>query len=422
MTIGDRIREVRLKRGMTQADLGGDLVTPSMVSQIESNRVKPSHTLLMEFSKRLGTPVEYFLQEMDQQALVSAQLALASHALAMGRPQEASDLLRDMASPLDHGANHEQYCLIQAQVCRALKQYPEATNYLEHLREYAYRFQDTQLLFVVCRESGYVEFEQGNVTGAIYEWKRAVEYGRTLRDERTVPKLDLARWMLDVLLKLDQFDEAEEWIQDMSTLRGAAEDLFAQAMSLVTVDPNLSKELCTRAATLTTFAQLFEQVLTVRARSEANAIDSLQSAQETAFAMTALYPETYLTSACNQIESLLQADEIDRAKSWMNQVTSVLANLTHQPMTAARRDIGHRLELLTAQMEAKAGSVIDAIRRLERFEATFPEDGNIEYKRQACALLVLLYGEQDDIERTVAYARKMDELIPDRRMQLPILL
>jgi tetratricopeptide (TPR) repeat protein len=59
-TLGSKIRALRNAKGLTQAELGRGLVTPSMISQIESNRVIPSARLMQALMERLGAnPCEF---------------------------------------------------------------------------------------------------------------------------------------------------------------------------------------------------------------------------------------------------------------------------------------------------------------------------------------------------------------------------
>ncbi|MCL6453250.1 MAG: helix-turn-helix domain-containing protein [Alicyclobacillus sp.] len=65
LSLGDRLRILRKRRRMTQAQLGRGLVTPSMISQIESGKVAPSAALLKDLAKRLGVSPEYFAEGLS---------------------------------------------------------------------------------------------------------------------------------------------------------------------------------------------------------------------------------------------------------------------------------------------------------------------------------------------------------------------
>ena len=61
--VGEKIRALRLKMGMTQQDLAGTDFTKSFISQIEKNHARPSLKSLQIIADRLGKPISYFLDE-----------------------------------------------------------------------------------------------------------------------------------------------------------------------------------------------------------------------------------------------------------------------------------------------------------------------------------------------------------------------
>lgn len=61
--LGQKIRELRLQKKMTQAQLAENIVTRNMLSQIENGVAQPSLTTMIEIAERLDAPVEYFLSE-----------------------------------------------------------------------------------------------------------------------------------------------------------------------------------------------------------------------------------------------------------------------------------------------------------------------------------------------------------------------
>lgn len=63
--IGKKIKEARLKRNMTQAELAGDFITRNMLSQIENGLANPSLSTLTEIASRLSVPLEYLVSESD---------------------------------------------------------------------------------------------------------------------------------------------------------------------------------------------------------------------------------------------------------------------------------------------------------------------------------------------------------------------
>lgn len=74
MTLGQKLRKVRLQRGLTQSELAGDCITRNMLSQIENDQAKPSMRTLTHLADTLEVSVGWLLSDDLEQ---SDQLAQA---------------------------------------------------------------------------------------------------------------------------------------------------------------------------------------------------------------------------------------------------------------------------------------------------------------------------------------------------------
>jgi transcriptional regulator with XRE-family HTH domain len=93
-TLGQRLRTLRIERGLSQADLAGELVSPSYVSLIESGRRSPEREVLDGLARRLGCSPLYLEtgvapEEINEQRL---RLQFASIARANGELGQAREL------------------------------------------------------------------------------------------------------------------------------------------------------------------------------------------------------------------------------------------------------------------------------------------------------------------------------------------
>ena len=61
MNIGNKIKRLRIERGLTQQQLSGDKITRNMLSCIESGKALPSIDTLMFVADRLSVPASYLL-------------------------------------------------------------------------------------------------------------------------------------------------------------------------------------------------------------------------------------------------------------------------------------------------------------------------------------------------------------------------
>src|SRR5215469_12947826 len=58
-SLGERVRGLRVERGLTQQELAGDYCSKEYVSQIERGRARPTAETLQRLAERLAVDVEY---------------------------------------------------------------------------------------------------------------------------------------------------------------------------------------------------------------------------------------------------------------------------------------------------------------------------------------------------------------------------
>src|SRR5918999_4285613 len=61
--IGQRIRDARMRAGLTQQQLAGDRYTKAYISALETGIARPSMVALRYLSERLGLPAGHFIDE-----------------------------------------------------------------------------------------------------------------------------------------------------------------------------------------------------------------------------------------------------------------------------------------------------------------------------------------------------------------------
>lgn len=136
--LGKRIRDSRLSRGLTQAELAAGKVTVGYVSRIESGQRRPDVELLEFFATQLGTTAEYLVHGVAPArsdeillALLQAELALETGDAA-GAIHEIDQLLDGSGLPPD---SQRRATLLHAKALEALGRYDEAIVALERLLE-----------------------------------------------------------------------------------------------------------------------------------------------------------------------------------------------------------------------------------------------------------------------------------------------
>ncbi len=67
MSIGEKIKNVRTSKMLTQKELAGDTITRNMLSKIENGVATPSLPVAINLAERLGVPVGYLLSDSPEE-------------------------------------------------------------------------------------------------------------------------------------------------------------------------------------------------------------------------------------------------------------------------------------------------------------------------------------------------------------------
>jgi transcriptional regulator with XRE-family HTH domain len=97
--VGERIRRLRLERGLSQSELAAGRLSKGFISQIESGRSRPSPESLRFIAQRLGVPMVALLPGLEL-AQQQAFLLRAAEAAVKAREQSEAEALLDEARPL----------------------------------------------------------------------------------------------------------------------------------------------------------------------------------------------------------------------------------------------------------------------------------------------------------------------------------
>lgn len=101
MELGEKIKALRLEKGLSQRQLCGEYMTRNMLSQIENGSARPSMDTLSYLAAQLEKPISFFLEE---QAVTSPNEQLmrdARNALALGDQEKLRSALDAFREPDD---------------------------------------------------------------------------------------------------------------------------------------------------------------------------------------------------------------------------------------------------------------------------------------------------------------------------------
>ena len=222
-SVGERLRQARLARGLTQEQLARGVATKGFISQVECNRATPSLAKLRLIAQRLGMPLGHFTGDPSPMELTylrkSAELAIKArepvHALA----------LVDEAGPLARTANERADLeRLRGMALDALGRLPEALVALQTAAADA-PLDDPELNGAIYTEIATVlneqeQFNFGVEAGrrAMYWLERAKHADPALR-ARVLTNLGRSCWGLGQLESAHQFSlQALEAATDAESL------------------------------------------------------------------------------------------------------------------------------------------------------------------------------------------------------------
>ena len=141
MEIGQRLRQARLEKGLSQRQLCENLITRNMLSQIENGSARPSMEVLCALAARLEKPVSFFLEESVVASSNQVVMEKAREAYAQGNVAQALETLEDYRQP-DPLFDGEWAllgalcCLTQAERAAGSDRRPYALQLLERCGEF----------------------------------------------------------------------------------------------------------------------------------------------------------------------------------------------------------------------------------------------------------------------------------------------
>ncbi|AUZ35911.1 XRE family transcriptional regulator [Arthrobacter sp. PGP41] len=218
---GEKLRAERLERGLTQAELGKDLYSPSYISLLETGRREPTAEVIEELARRLELAPKA-LEAWSQPISVSD----AEYVLAGLYARQAWDL-RDYPLAASHAAAAAQIALdgrntsawwnmsyMQAECLLKHGDLLECRELVERLLEHPMARESVglgararQMLAVVCQR-------QGQLTAAVEHATEAVAFAKQL-PKGSVITIGALRALIGALAESGRLNEAWKYCQEL---------------------------------------------------------------------------------------------------------------------------------------------------------------------------------------------------------------
>lgn len=176
-SLGSRIRELRMKRGFTQSELCRSICTASMISQIESDRARPSYKILFALAERLEVSIETLLSNSEIDIANKAAHKLLQ-AMVNGHKHEAALYLCDELLKSQHATiTRHELLYLKGRSLYHLKRYDEALLAFTDVQSTLVQPQrvDYERLAQIYSYMGRIYSEQKNLQIAVYHWQKALD-------------------------------------------------------------------------------------------------------------------------------------------------------------------------------------------------------------------------------------------------------
>lgn len=338
MSVGNRIRQLRIKRGLTQSELADGIVTPSMISLIESDRANPSEKVLRAITEKLGVSLEE-LAVKESSDWEDQSVILIAHTLLLSNQVEATEaMLRSYIPESDRYGRFHDVLLAE---CRFRQgDYAGALQLLEELEE---KWQnDNAILLHIWTKMGRLYAELGNTEVADHYWQKAYQICKGESSHRFADTFEcivqLARFYLEERRYDDMLRIVNECEQNWS-LPSTFEDL-----AHIYLESSLTAQGKKKFQISTTMAHRASTLL--RSMKLLHGAANLQLYKEIASPTeTPLEPSVY-SSADYQIlaKMYLQKGNLDLAAGYVTEALNTPLSLRQKALT---------LQVLSEIQEAK---------------------------------------------------------------------
>lgn len=225
-SLGQRIRELRMKKGITQIDLAKGLCTPSMISQIESDRARPSYKILFAIAERLEVPLEKLLSDVDLNLEYVSTYKMARAMVAAKEHSSAIPLLKELLETPRSQISTMDIMFELADCYLHTDQLPEAEKLFNQVYELSILRQDHQQQALTLKNIGLVEFRRKRYQLAAYQWHKGLEEADKMEEQDVFLKASILFNLGLVHFKLGNLNEALDYYNGASGLYEGTGSIF----------------------------------------------------------------------------------------------------------------------------------------------------------------------------------------------------
>lgn len=228
-SLGQRIRELRLQKGITQIALAKGLLTPSMISQIEADKARPSHKMLVALAERLEVPMENLLVDVDFRLEYESTYKLARAMIAAKQYSSALPLLRELlqASRPTVSSLDILYQIGECQLQTGALD--EAEQTFKQAQEHAVLRKDTLLSANIHYHFGLIAAERKLFQIALFHFGKAFDESTKLTEPDHYLQANILHKLGEASLKTGQTSQATEYFEKAAARYEESDHLIEMA-------------------------------------------------------------------------------------------------------------------------------------------------------------------------------------------------
>ncbi|MCX7570537.1 tetratricopeptide repeat protein [Tumebacillus sp. DT12] len=418
-SLGQRIRELRLKQGLTQIDLAKELCTPSMISQIESDKARPSYKMLFAIAERLDVPLEKLLVDVDLNMEYVSTYKMARAMVRSKRFASAIPLLRDLLET-PRAQISTMDILFELGVCLVqTNELAEAEQTLTQVQELAIMRQDHQLLAAVWKELGEIEFRHRRYQLAVHHWQKALANAEQMDEQDVYLKAELLYRMGQTYNQtgqaveaLELYDRAARMYESMESLHEMAQVYLGLGISYQQMnDHEKAAEYSERAASI--FEGLENVLMTIKTEIHNASLYAQTGRVVEAEEMLMRAIHKLSGMGDKEIEGIAYAElaqvflckgDMDQAEAACQQARMLLPEL-HLDQAKINRTLGE-VALCRGQTE-------EAIRRLQMAVDGYRRLDAARECEETMYRLAQIYRSQGEYERQAEVLEKMRDVVKE---------
>lgn len=183
MTLGQKVRQTRRGRGLTQRALAGGDLSVSFISMLEHDKVRPSLETLRVLAGRLGVALTDLLEaDLPPSRQVRVKIEMGSALLRQHRHTEAVEAFQDAERTAPTQTPPDVTFRIHiglGQALTGLRQFELAERHLERARDLAASLGRPDLIARVASATGFLSLRKRDFPAAREAFTRALNASRT---------------------------------------------------------------------------------------------------------------------------------------------------------------------------------------------------------------------------------------------------